>query len=125
MGIDSRVAGFELDFKKLVTLATEERIYLPPSRYPAVVRDIALLVDVGTKVVEVLNLIHAAGGPLVKDIDLFDMYEGEEIPQGKKNLAFHIIYQADDRTLTDKEVNKLQEKVIQTLEEEGGWEVRR
>jgi len=76
LGIDSRVAAFELDFEKLVTLATEERIYLSPSKYPAVVRDIALLVGLDTKVVEVLNLIHAAGGPLVRDVDLFDMYEG-------------------------------------------------
>jgi len=116
---------FELDFEKIVKLATEERIYMPPSKYPAIVRDIALLVERGTKVVEALNLINAAGGHLVRDVDLFDMYEGEEIPCGKKNLAFHIIYQSDDYTLTDKEVNKLQEKIINTLEEEGGWEVRR
>jgi phenylalanyl-tRNA synthetase beta chain len=125
LDVKSRVAAFELDFEKLVQLATEERIYLPPSKYPAVVRDIALLVDRGTKVVEVLNLINAAGGPLVRDVDLFDMYEGEEVPEGKKNLAFHIIFQADDHTLTDKEVNTLQEKIIRALEEEGGWEVRR
>jgi len=116
---------FELDFEKIVELATEERIYLAPSKYPAMVRDIALLVERGTKVVEVLNLINAAGGQLVRDVDLFDMYEGEEIPQGKKNLAFHIIYQSDDHTLTDKEVNKLQEKIINALDKEGGWEVRR
>jgi len=116
---------FELDFEKIVKLATEERTYLPPSKYPAVVRDIALLVDRGTKVIEVLNLINAAGGRLIRDVDLFDIYEGEEILDGKKNLAFHIIYQADDHTLTDKEVNKLQEKIIKSLEEEGGWEVRR
>jgi len=116
---------FELDFEKIVALATEERIYLAPSKYPAIVRDIALLVERGTKVVEVLNLINAVGGHLVRDVDLFDMYEGEEIPQGKKNLAFHIIYQSDDHTLTDKEVNKLQEKIMKVLEEEGGWEVRR
>ncbi|MBL7155496.1 MAG: phenylalanine--tRNA ligase subunit beta [Candidatus Portnoybacteria bacterium] len=116
---------FELDFEKIVKLATEERIYAAPSKYPAVVRDVALLVERGTKVIEALNLIHAAGGPLIRDIDLFDIYDGEEIPDGKKNLAFHIIYQSDDHTLTDKEVNKLQEKIIKALEEEGGWEVRK
>jgi phenylalanyl-tRNA synthetase beta chain len=123
--IESRVAAFELNFEKLVELATEEREYLPPSKYPAVVRDIALLVESGTKVIEVMNLIHAAGGPLVRDIDLFDIYEGEQIPEGKKNLAFHIVFQSDDHTLTDKEVNALQDKIIKALEEEGGWEVRR
>lgn len=123
--IETRVAYFEINFDKLVELATEEMIYSPPSKYPSVVRDIALLVDPGTKVVEVMNLIHSAGGSLIRDIDLFDMYEGKNIPDGKKNLAFHIIYQSDERTLTDKEVNQIQEKVMETLEDEGGWEVRR
>lgn len=116
---------FELDFEKIVELATEERIYSPPSKYPAVVRDVALLVEPGTKIVEVMNLINTAGGSLISDVDLFDMYEGEEIPDGKKSLAFRVIYQADDHTLTDKEVNALQEKVMKALEDEGGWEVRK
>ena len=125
LGADSKIAGFELNFEKLIKLATEERIYLTPSKYPAVVRDLALLVDPGTKVIEVLNLIHAAGGSLIRDIDLFDIYQGEKIPQGRKNLAFHIIYQSDDHTLTDQEVNQIQDKIIKALEEEDGWEVRK
>jgi len=116
---------FELDFEKIVKLATEERIYLPPSKYPAVVRDISLLVDKWTKVVEVLNLINNVGGSLVCDVDLFDMYEGEGISQNKKSLAFHIIYQSNDHTLTDKEVNKIQEKIMKALEENREWEVRK
>jgi len=116
---------FELDFEKLAELATEERIYLPPSKYPAMIRDISVLVEPGTKVGEALNLIDAAGGPLVRDVDLFDLYEGDKIADGKKSFAFHIIFQSDDRTLTDKEVNKLQDKIIKALEEEGGWEVRK
>ncbi len=116
---------FELDFAELVELAIEERIYLPPSKYPAVVRDIAVLVEPGTKVAEVLNLINAAGGELVRDVDLFDIYEGEEIPDNKKNLAFHIIFQSEQKTLTDIEVNKIQDKIIKALENEGGWEVRK
>ena len=125
LDIKPRVVGFEIDFEKLVALATEEREYLPPSKYPAVVRDIAVLVEPSARVEEVLNLIETAGGPLVQDVDLFDMYEGENIPDGKKNLAFHIVYQAEDRTLTDKEVNDLHAKIVWTLENEGGWEVRK
>ena len=125
MDIESKVAAFELDFEKLVELVDEERSYQAPSKYPAVVRDIALLVDQGTKVVEVLNLINAAGGKLIQDIDLFDIYQGKGVPEDKKNLAFHIIYQSNDHTLTDKEVNGLQDKIIKALENEGGWEVRK
>ncbi|MFQ6049912.1 MAG: hypothetical protein ACE5J0_02640, partial [Candidatus Paceibacterales bacterium] len=62
---------------------------------------------------------------LIRDIDLFDIYEGEEIPDGKKNLAFHIIYQAENRTLSSKEIDEIQNKIIKTLEKEPGWRVRR
>ena len=74
---------------------------------------------------EVLNKINAAGGPLVRDVDLFDMYEGEGIEEGKKSLAFHIIYQAEDRTLSSKEVNQIHQKIIKSLEENPEWQVRR
>ena len=123
--IRSKVAGFEIDFDKLVQLATEERIYATPSKYPAIVRDISILVDHNTKVVEVLNLINRVGGILVCDVDLFDIYKGKNIPDSKKNLAFHIIFQSNDRTLVDKEVNQLQDIIITALEKEGGWEVRK
>jgi len=93
--IESNIAGFEIDFEKIVQLATEERVYAAPSKYPAMVRDISVLVDHGTKVVEVLNLINRVGGFLVRDIDLFDIYKGENIPDSKKNLAFHIVFQSD------------------------------
>ncbi len=89
------------------------------------VRDVSVLVDYGTKVVEVLNLINKVGGFLVRDIDLFDIYEGKNIPDNKKNLAFHIIFQSNERTLIDKEVNQLQDLIITALEREGGWEVRK
>jgi len=62
---------------------------------------------------------------LVRDIDLFDIYEGEELPEGKKNLAFHLIYQAQDRTLSSKEIDEIHSKIIKTLESEPEWQVRR
>jgi len=125
LALKQHLAVFEIDFDLLVRLAIEEKIYIPPIKYPSVVRDIAILVDQGTKVAEVLNLINVAGGSLVRDVDLFDMYEGSNLPDGRKSLAFHIIYQADDHTLTDEEVNKIHKKIIEILEKEGGWEVRK
>ena len=118
--IEKGIAVFEMDFEKIVELATEERVYATPSKYPAMVRDISLLVDHRTKVVDVLNIINQAGGSLVKDVDLFDIYDSSE----RKSLAFHIIFQSDERTLTDKEVNQLQDKIIKSLEDKN-WEVRK
>ncbi len=122
--ITGQVAAFYIDFELLTQSVEEELIYEPPSKFPAAVRDIAVLVNLNDRVTAVLNVINASGGKLVQDVDLFDMYEGEEIPEGKKNLAFHIIYQAQDRTLTDDEVDGIHEKIVHALERRG-WEVRK
>ena len=123
--IREKVVLFDIDFEKLTKLCSEEHEYQPISQFPAAIRDLAILVSMNTKVVEVLNRINIAGGSLVRDVDLFDIYEGEGIPGGKKNLAFHIIYQAEDRTLTAKEIDKIQSKIIKALEKDPTWEVRR
>ncbi len=119
------VVVFDIDFEELAKLCSEEHEYQPISQYPAAVRDLAILVPIDIKVVDVLNKINIAGGALVRDVDLFDIYEGESIGQGKKNLAFHIIYQAEDRTLSTQEINKMQDKIIKALESEPAWQVRR
>lgn len=123
--ISKRVVAFDLDFELLSKLASEENEYRPISRYPATVRDLAVLVPFNVKVVDILNKVNAAGGPLVRDVDIFDIYEGDNIPNGKKNIAFHIIYQAKDRTLSASDVQKIEDKIIASLEEDPEWEVRR
>jgi len=116
---------FDIDFEKLSKLSSEESEYKPISQYPSAVRDLAILVPLQIQVVEVMNIMNITGGKLVKDIDLFDIYEGESIPQGKKNLAFHIIYQAKDKTLTNIEIDELQNKIIKALEQNPQWQVRK
>jgi phenylalanyl-tRNA synthetase beta chain len=123
--IKGKIFLFDLDFEELFQLASEEHEYQPLSSYPAAVRDIAILVPQGTKVVEVLNIINSAGGKIVRDVDLFDVYTGQELPEGKKNFAFHIIYQAEDRTLSSEEIDKIHNKIIQALEKNLEWEVRK
>ena len=123
--IPQKTVIFDIDFEKLQKICLEEHEYEPISKFPSAVRDLAVLIPQEVKVVEVLNKIENVGGLLVRDIDLFDIYEGEEIPQGKKNLAFHIIYQAQDRTLKKEEIDKMQEKIIKSLEEDPEWEVRK
>jgi len=125
MKVFGSVVAFEIDFEKLSKTASEEREYEPVSSYPAAVRDIAVLVPLGVKVVEAMNVINSAAGSLAIDIDLFDIYEGEGLPQGKKNLAFHIVYQAKNKTLDSDDINKVQEKVIKALEKNPEWQVRR
>lgn len=123
--LKSKVVVFDIDFEKLQKLVSEEQEFRPISPYPSAVRDIALLVPRDVLVGEVLIKINTAGGNLIRDVDIFDIYIGEEIPGGKKNLAFHIIYQAEDRTLSSKEIDEVQDKIIKDLEENEEWEVRR
>jgi len=128
LDISDEVVVFDLDFEKLQKLCSEEHEYQPISKFPAAVRDLAVLIPREVKVVQVLNVINSAGGDLVRDVDLFDVYEGSgisNISKEKKNLAFHIIYQAENRTLNKKEINDLHQKIINTLEENPSWEVRR
>ncbi len=122
--IEGRVVVFDLDFEKLSQLASEEVIYRPISPYPAAIRDISVLVRREVLVEEVLNEIERCGGELITDVDLFDIYEGEALPEGMKSLAFHIVYQAKDHPLSPEEINQIQEKIITALEEKG-WEVRK
>ena len=126
---DSKIKGevvlFDIDFRKLQDLASEENEYKKISPYPIAVRDLSVLVPGNIKVVELLDIINRSGGELIKDVDLFDIYEGEELPEGKKNIAFHILYQAEDRTLSSEEVDRVQNKIIKTLEKNPEWEVRK
>ena len=124
LSLKDRVVVFDLDFEKIISLASEEVIYQPVSPFPPVIRDISVLVPKSVLVEEVLNKIENAGGELLIDADLFDIFEGENLPEDKKSLAFHLIFQAKDRVLSSKEVNEIQEKIIQALENEG-WEVRK
>ncbi|MBI2042320.1 MAG: phenylalanine--tRNA ligase subunit beta [Candidatus Nealsonbacteria bacterium] len=116
---------FDINFDKLVESVSGEHEYRPISKFPAVVRDLAILVPRKIKVEEVLNKINTAGGAIIRDVDLFDIYEGEEVPDDKKNLAFHIIYQSEEKTLTSAEVDLVQQKVIKALEKDPSWEVRK
>ncbi len=123
--IKEKVVLFDLDFEKICHFASEEFEYRPISKFPPAVRDIAILVPIKTKVIQVLNKIYATGEKTVREIEIFDVYRGKEIGSDKKNLAFHIIYQAENRTLTGKEIDGIQKKIIKNLEKETKWQVRK
>ncbi|MCD6233122.1 phenylalanine--tRNA ligase subunit beta [bacterium] len=125
LGMKEKLFAFEIEFDKLVKLALEEKEYQPISKYPAAVRDLSILVPEGTKVVEILNIINALGTELVRDVDIFDIYNGDEIPKGKESFSLHIIYQASNRTLSSKEVDTLHHRIIEALERNPEWEVRK
>ncbi len=96
----------------------------PISTHPPVKEDLAVVVDEGVPAVEVARVIREAGGTLVVDVALFDLYRGPNIPAGKKSLAFHITYQALDRTLKDKDVERIRKRIVRELEKRLGATLR-
>ena len=114
----------DLDLDAILGKVPERFAYRSVSIFPVVFRDVAVLMDAGTSAAEVLTAISDAGGELIKDVRLFDVYVGEHIPEGKKSLAFALTYQAHDRTLKDKEVEKAHKKIEERLRKDFKAQIR-
>jgi phenylalanyl-tRNA synthetase beta chain len=108
----SPVMAFELDFEKLLQYSPRQIRASSLPRYPAVERDFALIVDQAVPSQQIITFIKELGQNLIKGIEIFDEYRGDSIPHGKKSLAYKIFYRADDRTLTDNEVNTMHQQVL-------------
>jgi len=119
-----RVCLAEFDLEALLAQVPETRYYEPLSRFPAVTRDLALVVDEGVPAAQVREAIVKAGGKLLQQVELFDVYRGEQVPPDKKSLAYTLTYQADDRTLVDEEVSRLQTRIQKKLEGQLGATLR-
>ena len=113
--VEEPVFLFELNLTDLGPLTGFRRIHKPLPRFPASGRDLAVIVAEHVRARDLLDAIRAAGGDLVEEVTIFDVYRGPQVPSGMKSLAFSLKYLAQDRTLTDEEVNKLHEHIIETL----------
>ncbi len=105
----------EFDLEAVLGAVPARHTYVPVPRFPPALRDIAVIVDESVTAEQVVTEVRAAGRPLLRDARLFDLYRGESIPAGTKSLAYALTYQADDRTLTDKEVDKAHKKIEERL----------
>jgi len=85
-------------------------------KFPAATRDIAMLVDITVPVADIENIILSSGGKLLESVNLFDVYVGEQIPEGKKSVAYSVVFRASDRSLSTEEVNEVFDKVLKNLE---------
>ncbi len=120
-----RIVAAEIDFSALLRHIRTEQEFRSIPKFPAITRDISLIVPSDVNIEDVSTVIEAAGGSNLLDTDLFDYFEDEEMKRaGRKSIAFHLIFQAEDRTLTDEEADQSVLSIIQALEEMR-WEVRR
>ncbi|MFH1651204.1 MAG: phenylalanine--tRNA ligase subunit beta [Chloroflexota bacterium] len=105
---------FEINVSALLTHAAGTQLFQSIPRFPGIVRDLALVLAETVTHQQVASIVE--GFPLVKECRIFDVYSGKQVPPGKKSLAYHIIYQSPDHTLTDAEVDRVQEKILKKLE---------
>ena len=114
-GMDCEVYAVELDAKVLFTSRAQEPTYEPLPRFPAVTRDIAVVCDSEVPVAELISSINSAGGKYLKGCELFDVYTGAPIPEGKKSVAFSLTLRADDMTLTDEHAEITVKSILDAL----------
>ena len=113
-----------LDFNVLLSGYTTDRQYKALPKFPATSRDIAVILDKNINVGEVIKIIESNRNGILESYSLFDVYEGEQVGDGKKSVAYSLLFRAEDRTLTDKEVNEVMDKILSGLKEKLNAELR-
>ncbi|WP_371322641.1 phenylalanine--tRNA ligase subunit beta [Dechloromonas sp. ZY10] len=113
---------FELDFAALK--AATVPAYAEVSKFPPVIRDLAVMVDQSLQLQDLLDGLKTAAPALVKDVQLFDVYVGKGVPENKKSLAFRIVMQDTQRTLLDSEVDAAMQQLVSCLEQAFGAQLR-
>ncbi|HEU5014784.1 MAG TPA: phenylalanine--tRNA ligase subunit beta [Roseiflexaceae bacterium] len=118
-----RALAAELDLDGLFSLV-QPAVYRPISRFPATVQDLAVIVDLATPADRVAEAIRKYAGKQLESLNLFDVYEGAQIGEGKRSLAYRLAFRTLDRTLSDADISKTRAKIIRGLEHDLGATIR-
>ena len=118
------VFALEMDFDRLVESRRSYQKYAGLPRYPAIERDIAVLVDDSVQSGSIVKAINEAGDENLRDIIVWDVYRGKQVPSGKKSIAYRLIFQNESKTLTDDEIDCVFNKIVDSLKGEFGAELR-
>ena len=122
--LDRAIVAAEIHLDVLFEQIPERYPVRPVPAFPPVLEDLAFVVDQGTPAERLRTLIRQTGSPLVVGVNVFDLYQGKQVGEGKKSLAFSVVYQAEDRTLTDEEVAAMRNKIVTRLDVELGAKLR-
>ncbi len=121
ISLPENVFAFEIDLDKLIRSASEQQEYQPISPYPAVIRDISIVVPTEENIEQVIHQISLAGDERIRDVDLIDIYQGAN--SDEKSLTLRVVYQSGEKNLTSTEVNQIQEKINRLCREQD-WTIR-
>lgn len=117
-GMDGvRIYCCEIMFDTIIRHANTEVVYTPLPKYPSTSRDIALLVDEAVQVGDIIDVITQVDDTILEDVQLFDVYRGKQVDEGKKSVAFTLTYRDKNKTLTDEDVAAVHNKVLEALKE--------
>lgn len=123
--IKDKVLWAEIDLEKVFSRVPRRKEFSALPKFPPVDRDIAVVVDDKLLSRKIADKIREAGGNMVEEVALFDVFSGQQIPAGKKSLAYAIRYRSPEKTLTDEEVDEIHQKVISELEKSYGAILRK
>jgi len=120
----AKVPAAEIDFDALRFFLPERYPVQPVSAFPPVLEDLAVIVPEGTPSKRLVQVIRQAGGDLLQQVRIFDVYRGGQVGEGMKSLALSLVYRAPDRTLTDEEAAQVRQEIILALGQELGAKLR-
>jgi len=123
--LDREVLMASIDFTLLLEYMKPEKTYHALPKFPAVTRDLAMLCDDEVEVGSIEEIIRQCGKALVEEIKLFDIYKGKQIPEGKKSVAYSVVFRDANKTLEEQEVNRVMDKILTRLEEKLHVELRK
>jgi phenylalanyl-tRNA synthetase beta chain len=115
---------FEVDLGELFTEVPERLVYEDVITYPALRQDLAFVVDEDVLAGALVGAAREASGPELREMRVFDVYRGGQIPEGKKSIAFSVVFQSSEQTLSDEDARKLRERIVKALAERFGAELR-
>ena len=124
-GIEERaVYALELSLDALVGAALPVAVFEDLVTYPPANQDLAVVIDASVSAAAVVALASKAGGKLLRTVSIFDVYEGEQVPAGKRSLALRLVMRSPERTLSEKDINTVRQRVLAALERELGATLR-
>ena len=124
LGIDKKAYVGEIYYDELKKYFDDKIAVKPVSKYPSVERDLAVTVDDNVPSGDISDAIYACGGETLENVELFDVYKGDQVAKGKKSIAFNLLFNAGDRTLSVEEIDEAVKVILKNLKDKFGAELR-
>ena len=122
--VENHVYAAERDLDALISLANTDKSYKKLPKFPSTQRDLALIADDGVLAAQIESIIKKKAGNIFESLTLFDVYKGKQVPEGKKSMAYSVVFRAEEKTLTDEDVNPVVDSILKALSDQLGVTLR-